>query len=316
MVIRCRRNQRGIALLVVLMGLALMTLIVVDFATESSLGYVSAATQANEIRAYYLARSGISFGLSLLAADARADAQSQTTYDALTDVWAVPFPTMPLEGGEAGFSIVDEARKINLNAIIDQDGTVNTDHLQIVERLLSVIGVDPRILPAIVDWIDADGIETQGGAEAEYYLALHPPYMPRNGPMPTIGDLKMVRGVNDAMFNRLREFVTVSPEKLVNANTAPPEVLAALDPHLMEDPKAVEAIIKIRQIQPFTKVTDIANLPDISSFGTELTKLLTVKSQYFTIAGMGTYAGARRIVNATFKRESNGIGDMVSWQEN
>ena len=68
MVTQLRKKDRGVALLAVLLGIALMTLVVMDFAMTSGLGFVSAANQANELRAGYLARSGINVGLGLLAA--------------------------------------------------------------------------------------------------------------------------------------------------------------------------------------------------------------------------------------------------------
>ena len=74
-------------------------------------------------------------------------------------------------------------------------------------------------------------ISSQTG-RADYYLRLTPPYEPRNGPMPTIGDLRMVRGVDDATFMKLRNYLTVMPEIRVNANTASPEVLACLEADL------------------------------------------------------------------------------------
>jgi len=79
MVAQLRKKERGVALLAVLLGIALMTLVVMDFAMTSGLGFVSAANQANEMRAGYLARSGINVGLGLLAADARTKAQAQAS---------------------------------------------------------------------------------------------------------------------------------------------------------------------------------------------------------------------------------------------
>src|SRR5271154_2721300 len=117
-----KKNERGVALLAVLLGIALMTLVVVDFAMTSGLGFVEAANQANELRASYLARSAINIGLGLLAADARSDAQGSSPIDTLTDVWAVPFPPMSLEGGTVSLSIVDEARKLNINSMMGQNG--------------------------------------------------------------------------------------------------------------------------------------------------------------------------------------------------
>ncbi len=313
MVRRVRKNERGVALLAVLLGIALMTLIVVDFAMTSGLGFVSAANQANELRAGYLSRSAIAVGLGLLAADARNDALSQTPIDSLSDVWAVPFPPMPLEGGMVSLSIVDEARKINLNAMIS-NSTLNEAAIGKVTRLFTILDVNPDLVQAIIDWITPNG-GNGSSSSSEFYLGLQPPYQPRSGPMPTIADLQMVEGFNDAIFNRVAPFLTVMPEPEVNANTATPQVLAALEPELMEDQKIVEEIIQARANQPFTQPTDIMNLPDIGPVAQSLSQDVTLRSQFFTIYGTGTYAGARKMITATFHRETTGIGTLAAWHE-
>lgn len=317
MVKMLKAKERGVALLVVLLGVALMTLIIVDFCTTAALGYLSAANQANELRAYFLARSGVAVGLGLLAEDSRLDSAVQTPYDSLTDVWAAPFPPVNVDGGTASIAIVDEARKINLNQLINaNNGEMNPDVAQTLERLFTLVGVDPQIIPAIADWIDPDSMPSgEGGAEMDYYMRLMPPYAPRNGPMPTIGDLKMVRGVDDATFNRLLPFVTVDPEMQVNVNTAPPEVLAAISPALFANPDLVKAIVTARTIRPFSNMTDVGNIPGVGQYITDLSKVLTTRSNFFTINGMGTFAGARKMVHSTFRRQPNGVGLLIAWQE-
>jgi general secretion pathway protein K len=171
------------------------------------------------------------------------------------------------------------------------------------------------LIPGIIAWISPSSTNSTTGVDANYYLGLRPPYQPRGGPMPTIADLQMVKGLNEAVFNRVRPFLTVMPEPAVNANTASPQVLACLEPELMEDQKIVQEIIEARTIRPFAQTTDIGNLPDVGTFGTRLMQVLTTRSQYFTINGMGTYAGARRIVTATFHRESTGVGTLCVWNE-
>jgi DNA uptake protein ComE-like DNA-binding protein len=52
----------------------------------------------------------------------------------------------------------------------------------------------------IVDWRDNDNAVTPGGAEAEYYSSLSPPYLPRNGPFQSLRELLMVRGITPAML--------------------------------------------------------------------------------------------------------------------
>jgi general secretion pathway protein K len=312
-----KAKERGVALLIVILGVALMTLIVVDFCATAALGYLSAANQANELRAYFLARSSVAVGLGLLAEDSRLDTATQTPYDSLNDVWAVPFPPVNVDGGTASLLIVDEARKLNLNQLVNaNNGQLNPDFAQVLERLFTLIGVDPQIIPAIADWIDADSTPSgESGAEMDYYMRLIPPYAPRNGPMPTIGDLKMVRGVDDATFNRLLPFVTVEPEMQVNVNTAPPEVLAALSPALFANPDLIKAIVTARMLRPFSNMTDVGNIPGVGQYITDLSKVLTTRSNFFTINGMGTFAGARKMVHATFRRQPNGVGLLIAWQE-
>ena len=304
------------AILAVLLGVALMTLIVVDFAMMTGLGFVSAANQANELRAGYLARSGINVGLALLAQDARSDLQSQNPVDTLNEVWAVPFSPMAVEGGNVSLSIVDEARKLPINLMINQSGAPNAPLIAKVERLFTILDVNTDLIPAIIQWISPSGANVPGVASGgDFYLGLKPPYQPRYGPMPTIADLQMVAGFNEAIFNRVSPFLTVMNEPAVNVNTASPQVLASLEPELMEDQKIVEEIIAARTAQPFTQTTDVMNLPDIGPVAQRLSRDVVERSQFFTIRGTGTFAGARKIITATFHREANGIGTLAAWHE-
>lgn len=317
MVKRLKQSERGVALLAALISVALMTILVIDFTTSSALGYRSAANQANELRAEYLARSAVNVGLALLAQQARMNTVTQQNYYALTQPWAMPFPPVPLDGGTATVSIVDEARKLDINQLVNpRTGAVNPDVEQILQRLFAILEVDPRIIPAIVDWLDPDSVESPGGgAEADFYMQLIPPYEPRNGPMPTIGDLRMVNGVNTPIFMLLRQFLTVAPEPRVNANTAPPELLAALSPELASDTSLIKEIVEARSGQPFRNLTDLSNLPGVGENSGDLMKFLTITSSYFTITGVGTYAGARRFIYATFRSNPDGTAVLSGWNE-
>jgi general secretion pathway protein K len=369
---RCK-NERGMALLATMMAIALMTIIVVDFTSASALGYLSAANNANEIRATYLARSAINVGLALIAQDTRAQmVQAQTQqgasattgqgqpFDSFASVWAIPFPPMPVNGGMIGLSVVDEARKFNINRLINAQpaiytpGTVtpggtpagtnqpvgavqptgtstptapsangaiivgqpNPIAINQFTSLLIMLGLDTAIVPAVLDWLDPDSVEMpQGGAESDYYMRLIPPYQPRNGPMPTIGDLRMVKGIDDATFAKLRNYVTVAPETAVNPNTASPEVLACLEPELTQNPDIVKGIIEARTVRPFATVTEMMTEVPAAAAITKLPGDLTPRGQYFSISGVGSYAGARKLVFATFFRNADGTGTLSSWQE-
>jgi general secretion pathway protein K len=308
-----KKSEQGMAMLATLMAVALMTVLVMDFAYSASSGFRAAANQMNELRADYLARSGIQVGLGLLAQDARNDTLSKQAYDGLDEMWATPFPPLPVDGGTASVTIIDETRKLNINQVVNSsNGAPNTTFIATLSRLFEIIGVSPDIVPAIIDWIDPDSVPTQGGAENDFYLGLMPPYEPRNGPMPTIADLKMIRGVDDATFIRLAQFLTVAPESRVNINTAPPEVLMAMMPLLANQPSILQALMAQR---PFHTMSDLNKAPGFSAASKNSQNLFTTQSDYFTISGVGTFAGARTFAYATVRR--NGTGPMLLsyWHE-
>jgi general secretion pathway protein K len=184
-----------------------------------------------------------------------------------------------------------------------------------VQRLFTVLDVNVQLVQGIVDWITPNNGAGPGGT-GDFYMGLKPPYQPRYSAMPTIADLQMVEGFNEAIFNRVSPFLTAMPEPGVNANTASPQVLAALEPQLMEDEKLVQELVEARTIRPFTNNTDIMNLPDLGeTLAQAIGKDVVVRSTFFTITGTGTFAGARKIITATFHRETNGIGTMAAWHE-
>src|SRR6266699_687203 len=230
---RPRNHDSGIALLATLLAVSLMTLLVVEFSTSAALGYRAAANQANELRAYYLARSGIQIGLAVLERDSLIKSRARYQYASLDQVWAQPIAPIPVDGGSVSISIVDEERKLAVNKLFDQQKRQpDEQYAAILTRLLANVGLSPALIPILIDWLDPDSIESDGGAEADYYLRLIPPYEPRNGQMPTIGDLRMLKGMDDLTFLRLTPYLTAmqigSGPCCINANTASPEVLAAL----------------------------------------------------------------------------------------
>jgi type II secretory pathway component PulK len=105
------------------------------------------------------------------------------------------------------------------------------------------------------------------------------------------------------------------PERRVNVNTAPPEVLAALSPELENSPELVKEIVTTRQNAPFTNVTDLFNLSGLGQYQASLSQMIGVSSRYFLITGVGQYAGARKRIYATFARGLNGTATLMNWHE-
>jgi general secretion pathway protein K len=313
-------TERGVALLATLMAVSFMTLLVVEFGTSAILGYRAAANQADELRAYYLARSAVQIGLAILAQDSLLKSRAKYQYTSLDQVWAQPSLPVEVDGGTVSVSIVDEERKLDINNLFNQQKREpDQQFAAILTRLLTNIGLSPALVPVLIDWLDPDSIESDGGAESDYYLRLTPPYEPRNAPMPTIGDLRMLKGMDDAIFIRLSRYLTTMQDGAglccINANTATAEVLAALTPELESDPDLVNQIVDVRSIRPFAQITDLLNLPGIGTNGEHLKPLISVNSDYFLITAQGDFAGARQRIYATFRRNPNGTALLMNWHE-
>lgn len=81
------------------------------------------------------------------------------------------------------YGLVDEGSKLNIN-----NTNVTLEMLELLPRMTT------ELAAAIIDWRDADEDLTSGGAEADTYARLRPPYYCKNAPFDTLGELKFVNG--------------------------------------------------------------------------------------------------------------------------
>lgn len=94
------------------------------------------------------------------------------------------------------FGVTDEGGKINLNALlkIDRSGKVGHD------ILMKLPNMTEDIANAILDWIDTNDQPRLGGAENETYSTMTPPYRAKNGPLDSLEELLLVKGVTPELL--------------------------------------------------------------------------------------------------------------------
>ncbi|HEV8060327.1 MAG TPA: type II secretion system protein GspK [Gemmataceae bacterium] len=101
-------------------------------------------------------------------------------------------------GGQVGntLGVFDEHSKININALfaLDSSGTTLTNFLMALPNMTE------DVANSIVDWIDPDDTTRDNGAESDYYSGLSPPYVAKNGPLDSIEELLMVKGVTPQLL--------------------------------------------------------------------------------------------------------------------
>lgn len=131
-------------------------------------------------------------------------------------------PGLNDEGMLAGlrFGLQNESARLNLNALPvlenssagmmasvltatddaeESDEEAPSDNIA-VSLLLTLPGMSEDIADAILDWLDEDEEPRPFGAEVEYYSTLPTPYVPKNGPVLSVEELLLVRGVTPTLL--------------------------------------------------------------------------------------------------------------------
>jgi len=299
-----RMNQRndGVALILTLLFVVLLTVLVVEFSYEAQVESAYALNSGNEYQARLAARSAIYNGIAILETD-RLETElafsegARTPPDSRLSAWAQPSTFDPLNDAVMRTTISDEFGKINLNALVYYDGGGEPQLREHIWEALVYFfqqrddGVNAEALvDSIRDWIDEDEDVDGDGAESEFYEKAETPYPCKNGPMDSIDELLLIKGMTPELYFGkqnvepiqlpLSEYLTVHGDWLgrINPNTVHvdydsgiSEVLDAMragwtaddtnvgplaDDVLVEDILIV--VLDVEAGQPFAQVGDLS----------------------------------------------------------
>ena len=221
---RCR-NERGVALIIVLGLVALISSWAITAAYEDQLSLRRSENSQNYYRAALASRSALALATKILRDDAAA-----STTDDLTEMWAQEGAPFPIDDGSVSGHIVDVNRMLNLNALVDMNGMAVPEVVGYVKALFRYRQLNPLLVDALVDWMDADHQPYgRGGVEDSGYVGRG--YRMKNRPLDRWQELLLVQGFDAAVLRKLEGLVVVAPAATamkVNINTAPVEVLMAL----------------------------------------------------------------------------------------
>jgi len=302
-----KTGQRGVAIVLAMGVVTLAAIAATAMLFTQSTWLRESELTADHIQAQALIRAGVDWSRAVLANDRRSN-----NIDHLGEPWALRLAPMPVENGELAGYIEDQQGRFNLNNLI-RDGKVNPAQLVNFQRLLSVLGLPTTLAGALVDWIDADSMpQPEGGAEDEAYMALQPPYLAANQPLIDVAELALVRGFDDGVRARLRPFVTALPTFTpVNANTASPEVLAAVVDGLGLD--GARALVAQRSRAYFLDRPDfLRQLPQGVQVGMED---ISFASDYFMATLRVTIGSAQARGVVLLVRNSTGQWPAIIWSK-
>lgn len=210
---RCDR-ERGVALVIVLWAVMLLTVIAGNFVFAMRIETLVARNAVSGEQAEATANGAVhralyeTFKPAANAGTWKADGRERQ--------WEQ-------NGAKIRVVMMDESGKIDINTSSDE----------LLGGLLLSVGVDAeksaRLLDAILDWRDTDALTRPNGAESEAYQAAGLPYEPANAPFDAVEQLQQVLGMSHDIYLRLAPLITIhSGQPGINTLVAPRGVLMAI----------------------------------------------------------------------------------------
>lgn len=212
---RSQRKPGGLVLIVVLIVIAMLALGGYAFTNLMLAHHEAAVITGKQTQARSLVDSGVT-AVQLFLSQAEADrvsaggiydnAQSFRGKIVLEDdepkdrgYFALVSPNVDSDGNTTGvrFGLEDESTRLNLNVLLILDkqspGAGRT-------LLMALPNMTEDVADSILDWLDPDDEQREMGAEVSYYSGLEPAYGAKNGPVDTVEELLLVRGVTPALL--------------------------------------------------------------------------------------------------------------------
>ncbi len=226
---------------------------------------------------------------------------------------------------ETRYGLTDEESKININKAGQP----------LLRRLFKItLGFNDteaqELAAVIVDWRDGDSSLSipLGSAEDFDYHGLQYPYDAKDADFEVLDELLLVKGMDEDIFEKLKEYITIYGDGKININTASSVILLSLG----LEPVTVDKIIAFRYGEDNILGTDDDNVfmrhsdivPMLSQFRplsvSELTQLTGIASQHLVVKSenfkiRSTAESANRKYTAETVCVADRKGQILYWSE-
>lgn len=227
------KRQSGIALIVVLWFLVLLTIVVGTYAALARTESMQSRFLFDTTRARYIAEAGVH----------RAAWEMRNTD--IETRWVPDGRSYFIDFGDAELEIqlTDESGKIDLNSADNE----------LLTNLFISRGLEEteawHLADAIEDWRDEDDLPRLYGAELAEYEAAGYPYGPANQPFGSIDELQQVIGMSWDLFRELEPLLTVHSSGQINPAFASADAIYATMPDISLE-EAQQFVDERHQIHP------------------------------------------------------------------
>ncbi|MGZ0079101.1 general secretion pathway protein GspK [Methylomonas sp. YC3] len=210
-------RQRGLALVIVIWILTLLSLMAGSFALSMRRESSVAGALKNNAQALALAETGLNIAQFMLQ-----QADPERRWQADGSIYRIPG-----NDSEIRIRIIAESGKVDINAAEEP----------LLKALISSVSDDKKLqqnlLDALLDWRDADDDPRPQGAEKKQYRQAGLAYQPSNQPFQSLEELQLVLGFNAEIFEQLQPWITIySGQAELNLQRAPSELLEMVGDNL------------------------------------------------------------------------------------
>lgn len=213
----------GIALVLVLWMLALLSVLALTVTTNQRTTTALIANQLEQAQFYAVTDAALTLIMLELLSDSTLAGETELG------------PLLPdgrprqrtLMGMRLEVRLENETSRLSLNAATPEELAWLIEQAQGPEAYDAEVATS--LADAIFDWRDADELALLNGAEDPEYAALDFPYGARDAPFLSVSELKLVRGMTDALYRQLEPALTlIETRSGVDQTFASPLVLSVL----------------------------------------------------------------------------------------
>lgn len=350
------RGKSGSALIVVLWVIVLLGMLVASFAFDARIEARLTSYYRNRVQADYLARSGLEIAeLVMSKSDGMTAGAELDEEKAASDQWYT-YAKKLADGAEvlikhdlseAGVGeglitvkITPEPALFNINSIAEGGRNYNNSDM-IWENIFEVAGVPEEMRAELIDsfddWTDKDDTARAEGAESDYYEGLDKPYTARNGPLDTVGELRLIKGFTKAILyggplgdedipddqkiqcSGIADMLTTYGDGKINVNAATPRVLMILpgvDDHIVdlikEERQGWKDESGATQDESFKNPGDFfARIPEVDSAAKSM---VSTQSKIYRVTSTGEINGVPKSLWCIVRFSGKGM-TVLRWRE-
>jgi general secretion pathway protein K len=316
-----RHKQRGVALIIALILVALATILATKLSFD---GWLERRRTLGVLAAEQALHFGM--GAEALAADVLSQSPNgqQVT---LAQPWAQPTQPLPLtpendpEGEPIGTlqgALEDMMGRFNLNnlaRVVSQTGTTVTTGTQFdplplaqFQRLLVSVGLEAKWAGIARDWITATDVPSSpDGAKDAIYTSQTPPYRTGEYAMTSPSELMNLPGFGADRYRKIAPYITALPTATawINICTASAQVLESLADNLSgEYSGSPDLLVNGRKTGCFPEPAAFANILGKSATG--LTGQYKDSSAYFRLTTRVTLGTTEFTLYSLLRRSDGG----------